>query len=111
MKSSFTILSRSKYFLQLAHDINATQAGDTVRLMTMAFRPEIPEIQPTIAALNHAPSRGLDVHRSTDAMPFLLGNSLAKGPLLFSRSISKHLRHPFGLRRDTLETLQTHGGQ
>lgn len=111
MKSSFTILSRSKYFLQLAHDINATQAGDTVRLMTMAFRPEKPEIQPIIAALNDAASRGVDVHLITDAMPFLLGNSFAKGPLLFSRSISKHLKQPFALRRDTLETLHTHGGQ
>lgn len=110
MTPVFTVLSRRDYFLQLATDINAAKAGDNIRLMTMMFEPEMPEVRPVIQALNNAAKRGARVHLITDAMPFLLGDGITPGPLLFSRTMPKTLKQPFALRRDVLESLRHCGG-
>lgn len=110
MIPSFTIFSRQDYFKQLAKDIAATKPGDTVRLMTMAFKPHKPEIRPIMAALNKAARRGVKVHLIVDAMPFLLSDGIAPGPLLFSQRFPKTLKPLFASRLEALETLRHHGG-
>lgn len=106
----FTVYTRAQYYAQLVKHINATKTGDTVRLMTMGFRAEKPDIAPILHALTTAARRGVDVHLIVDAMTFLMGDHNTLGPLIAFKNLPRRLPPPFNARRNTLEALRSNGG-
>lgn len=107
----FTAYTRPQYYAQLVKYIDAAKPGDTVRLMTMGFRAEKPDIAPILHSLNNAASRGVDVHLIVDAMTFLMGESNIPGPLIPFKKLPRRLSPPFNVRLKALKTLQSHGGK
>lgn len=107
----FTAYTRPQYYVQLVKHIDAAKPGDTVRLMTMGFRAEKPDIAPILHSLNNAASRGVDVHLIVDAMTFLMGEFNTPGPLLPFKRLPRRLPPPFNARLKALKTLQSHGGK
>lgn len=107
----FTALTRAQYYTQLAQKINTTVRGDRVRVISMGFRPEKPDIHPILDALNNAATRGVDVHLIIDAMSFLMTDRHIPGPLFAVKKLPRRLPPPFSTRMRTLETLKQNGGK
>jgi hypothetical protein len=70
-KHNFRALSRTEYFNQLLHGINASQPGDRVAIATMTFAPQFPIIKQIMEAMIQAAERGVHTSLSVDAHTFM----------------------------------------
>ena len=103
----YTFYSTAEYFAQLCEDIDQAMENSRILLATMAFYPEIPEIDSLTAALCKAAARGVHVTLNIDAYNFLeLGNG---APLAFHRQLPDPLPSTLSHLDDALRALQKAG--
>lgn len=82
---TYSLFNRVDYFKHLIASYNQANAGDTIILASMEFRPDQQIINDLVIAMQTAAQRGAHVIFWVDAYSFMLKDGSIPGPLFFSK--------------------------
>lgn len=83
--ATYNLLNRQEYFEYLINGCKTANAGDSIVIMTMEFRPDQKIIQNLVDALATAAKRGAHVTFLVDAYSFMLKEGSILGPVFFRK--------------------------
>ncbi len=105
----FSFFSKASYYHRLAEEMARTKRGGRIFLVTMAFRPTEEGVPQLLAELHAAAQRGVTVNLAVDAISLIVTQGVIPGPLLFSRTLPRHIPKLFQPFIDALNELAQSG--
>lgn len=106
---TYDLFNRHEYFDHVITQCNKAQAGDTIVLATLEFRPDQPKINSIVEALCTAAKQGAHVTFLVDAYSFMLKEGSMLGPVFFRKKDPKQGYGQFKKVVKAVHTLREHG--